>query len=381
MSMHDFIFSDLRNQRIKRHAVLWIVCYVFLVISYPPQGAGSVNGIGADGFIKFYEMVMIRAFFHLLCQMIFCYPLLYFLVPSFFWKKKYTQFICLLLLLWIAVAFFRYAVFTYAYNPLMQELKLYVNPVPMVFMNSIVQTITGPAFIGFTFISLKLFKDWQQKQKDNFNLQKENSNAELQLLKAQIHPHFLFNTLNNIYSFTLNKSPQAKDIVKKLEDMLHYMIEECEQPLVPVKNEIKIMQDYFELERIRYGNSLDMQVEITGNYDNKVISPLLMIPFVENSFKHGTSKMLRNPWIKLFIQADENMLHFTLTNSKPADEITNRKGGIGLNNVKKRLVLLYPSNHLLTIESTVNTFTVNMQIPLQQMSDADQYATQKAMMI
>ena len=381
MSMHDFIFSDLRNQRIKRHAVLWIVCYVFLVISYPPQGGGSVNGIRVDGFIKYYEMVMIRAFFHLLCQMIFCYPLLYFLVPSFFWKKKYKQFICLLLLLWIAVAFFRYAVFTYAYNPIMQELKLYVNPVPMVFMNSILQTITGPAFISFSFISIKFFKDWQQKQKDNFNLQKENSNAELQLLKAQIHPHFLFNTLNNIYSFTLNKSPQAKDIVKKLEDMLHYMIEECEQPLVPVKNEIKIMQDYFELERIRYGNSLDMQVEITGNYDNKVISPLLMIPFVENSFKHGTSKMLRNPWIKLFIQADENMLHFTLTNSKPADEITNRKGGIGLNNVKKRLVLLYPSNHLLTIESTVNTFTVNMQIPLQQMSDADEYATEKAMII
>ena len=379
--MHDFIFSDLRNQRIKRHAVLWIVCYVFLVISYPPQGAGSVNGIGADGFIKFYEMVLIRAFFHLLCQMIFCYPLLYFLMPSFFWKKKYKQFIYLLLLLWIAVAFFRYAVFTYAYNPIMQELKLFKNPAPMIFLLSAIQTITGPAFIGFTFISLKLFKDWQQKQKDNFNLQKENSNAELQLLKAQIHPHFLFNTLNNIYSFTLNKSPQAKDIVKKLEDMLHYMIEECEQPLVPVKNEIKIMQDYFELERIRYGNSLDMQVEITGNYDNKVISPLLMIPFVENSFKHGTSKMLRNPWIKLFIQADENMLHFTLTNSKPADEITNRKGGIGLNNVKKRLVLLYPSNHLLTIESTVNTFTVNMQIPLQQMSDADQYVTEKAMII
>lgn len=379
--MHDFIFSDLRNQRIKRHAVLWIVCYVFLVISYPPRGAGSVNGIGADGFIKFYEMVLIRSFVHLLCQMMFCYPLLYFLVPSFFWKKKYTQFICLLLLLWIAVAFFRYAVFTYAYNPIMQELKLYVNPVPMVFMNSIVQTINGPAFISFSFISIKFFKDWQQKQKDNFNLQKENANAELQLLKAQIHPHFLFNTLNNIYSFTLNKSPQAKDIVKKLEDMLHYMIEECQQPLVPVKNEIKVIQDYFELERIRYGNSLDMQVEMTGDYENKTIAPLLMIPFVENSFKHGTSKMLKNSWIKLFIQADENLLHFTLANSKPADEITNGKGGIGLNNVKKRLELLYPSNHLLTIESTVNTFTVNMQIPLQQMSDADQYATEKAMII
>jgi LytS/YehU family sensor histidine kinase len=296
---------------------------------------------------------------------------MYFLMPEFFWKKKYLQFICLLLLLLIAVAFLRYAVFNYAYNPIMQELKFYANPVPTGVILSIIQTITGPAYIGFIFISLKFFKDWRLKQRDNFNLQKENSNAELQLLKAQIHPHFLFNTLNNIYSFTLNRLPQAKDIVKKLEDMLHYMIEECEHPLVPVKSEINIIQDYFALERIRYGNSLDMQLEITGNYNNKTIAPLLMIPFVENSFKHGTSKILRNPWIKLFMQADENILHFTLTNSKPAGEMVNGKGGIGLSNVKKRLELLYPSSHLLTIESTVNTFTVNMQIPLQQVSEAN----------
>ncbi|MEP7372738.1 MAG: histidine kinase [Chitinophagaceae bacterium] len=310
--------------------------------------------------------------------MIFCYPLLYFLMPGFFWKKKYGQFICLVLILWIAVASFRYAIFNYAYNPIMRGLEFYVNPVPMIFILSILQTISGPAFIGFIFIAVKFFKDWQQKQQDNFNLQKENANAELQLLKAQIHPHFLFNTLNNIYAFTINSLPPAKDIVKKLEDMLHYMIEGCEQPLVPVKNEIRILQDYFELERIRYGNSFDMQLEITGEYADKRIAPLLMIPFVENSFKHGTSKILRDPWIKLFIQADENILHFTLTNSKPATEIANEKGGIGLSNVKKRLELLYPANHFLTIESTTNTFTVNMRIPLQRMAETSQFATEIA---
>jgi sensor histidine kinase YesM len=380
MSMHDFIFSNQRNQRIKRHVLLWVSCYLLMVITTPTRGSGALD-LDTDGFLKFYEMVLIRVFVHLLLQMIFCYPLMYFLMPEFFWKKKYLQFICLLLLLLIAVALFRYTVFNYAYNPIMQALKFYTNPVPMGVILSIIQTITGPAYIGFIFISLKFFKDWQQKQEDNFNLQKENFNSELQLLKAQIHPHFLFNTLNNIYSFTLNKSAQAKDIVRKLEDMLHYMIEECEQPLVPVKSEIKIIQDYFDLERIRYGNSLNMQLEITGNYNNKTIAPLLMIPFVENSFKHGTSKILRSPWIKLFIQADENVLHFILTNSKPAGEMVNGKGGIGLSNVKKRLELLYPSGHLLTIESTVNTFTVNMQIPLQQVSEANQFATEKAMII
>jgi len=336
------------------------------VLAYPPNGSyGSFNGLNEDGFFKYYEMVIIRSAFYLLCQLAFFYIVIYFLMPVFFWKKKYVLFIFMCLISITAVSFFRYAIFLYIYNPIMKELGLQVNSVAEILRFSIILNFDGPAFLSFALISLKFLKDWQQKQTDNFNLQKENSNAELSLLKAQIHPHFLFNTLNNIYSFTLNKSPQAKNIVKKLEDMLHYMIEECEQPLVPVKNEIKIIQDYFDLERIRYGNSLNMQLEITGDYNNKTIAPLLMIPFIENSFKHGTSKMLRDPWIKLFIQADESVLHFTLSNNKPGDEIVNGKGGIGLNNVKKRLELLYPANHLLVIESTTNTFTVNMRVPLQ----------------
>jgi len=251
----------------------------------------------------------------------------------------------------------------------MNKLGLHVNSVQEILRFSIILNFDGPAFLSFALICFKFFKDWQQKQQDNLNLQKENSNAELQLLKAQIHPHFLFNTLNNIYSFTLGRSPQAKDLLKRLENILHYMVDECEQPLVPVKNELKTVEDYFELERIRYGNSLDMQLEITGDYKNKIIAPLLMMPFIENSFKHGTSKMLRAPWIKLFIQADENVLHFILANSKPAHEIANRHGGIGLINVKKRLELLYPRNYLFIIEQTENTFTVNMQVPLKHVSE------------
>jgi LytS/YehU family sensor histidine kinase len=253
----------------------------------------------------------------------------------------------------------------------MQQLNLFANPPPQVFLFSILQTINGPAFISFLFISFKFFKDSQKKERANFTLQKENANAELRLLKAQIHPHFLFNTLNNIYSFTLDKSPQAKNIIKKLEDILHYMIEECQQPLVPVNNEIKVIQDYFELERIRYGNSLDIELDIKGNYANKAISPLLMIPFVENSFKHGTSKILKNPWIKLLIQTDKDQIYFSLSNSKPSNEIINGKNGIGITNVKKRLALLYPLKHLLVIESTKNTFTVNMQIPVEHTKAPD----------
>jgi sensor histidine kinase YesM len=369
MGIHAFIFSRGRAPTIKRHLVFWIAGFLFLALPYPPHGAfGPGNGVEVDGVTKYYEMVSIRSFFHLLCQMLFCYPLLYFLFPVFLWKRKYPQFAGMLLLLLAITSLLRFAIFAFIYNPIMRGLKFYVNSPDQIARNSIVQNFEGPAFIGIVFISLKLFKDWQLKQKDNLDLRKENANAELLLLKAQIHPHFLFNTLNNIYSLTLDRSPQAKKMVKMLEGMLHYMIEECEQPLVSLEKEIAVLKDYFELERIRYGNSIDMQFEIAGDYSGKVVSPLLMIPFVENSFKHGTSKILRDPWIKLFIQADDDVVHFSLTNSKPAEEMPNGKKGIGLCNVKKRLELLYPAEHLLVIESTKNTFTVNMQIPLQSMA-------------
>ena len=366
MDIRNFIFSTKKSFRLKRHyALLWILFYLYLVIAYPPHGGGTLNGLEKDGVIKFYEMASIRGVFHLFFQMLFCYPLLYILMPVFFWKKKYVQFVCLVLLLWIAVSVFRYLSFAYTYNPIMKYLGLYVNPSSILLTISVTQTINGPAFIGFIFIAIKIFKDWQQKQKENFFLQKENFKAELLLLKAQIHPHFLFNTLNNIYFFILSEPGKAEDLVAKLESLLYYMINECDVTAVPLEKEINMINNYFELEKVRYGDRLDVELSITGDYGDKMIAPLLMIPFIENSFKHGTSRMLRDPWIKLFIQADEEVLHFTLANNKPADEISDNKRGIGLSNVKKRLAILHPEKHFLTIEPTVNTFTINMQIPME----------------
>jgi len=185
MNLHDFIFCNDYSARVKRHLALWIACYLFLVLSHPPHGRGSAGGIEVEGFITFYKMVSVRAFFHLCCQMIFCYPLLYILMPVFFWNKRLVEFFLMLLLLWVMVSFFRYAVFTYAYNPIMQRLNLYVNPPKIILLFSFTQTINGPAFIGFSFISTKLFKDWQQKQKHNFDLQRENAHAEIQLLRPR----------------------------------------------------------------------------------------------------------------------------------------------------------------------------------------------------
>ena len=216
-------------------------------------------------------------------------------------------------------------------------------------------------------LTIKYYKDWYKKERESELLQRENKLAELQLLKAQIHPHFLFNTLNNIYSFTLTGSPRAADLIDKLSGMIDYITKEGEKSFVPLDKEIQLIRDYLGLEKVRYGNRLDMQVSITGNCENKVIAPLLLIPFVENCFKHGASLVRGQQWLELKIEVNDDKLVFFLANSKPFGNIaTNGKKGIGLSNVQKRLDLIYPGDYSLGIESTDDSYMVQMTIRLHQ---------------
>jgi len=221
-------------------------------------------------------------------------------------------------------------------------------------------------FIAGIAITIKLIRfQFMVRERENL-LIREKLETELKYLKNQTSPHFLFNTLNNIYSFSLNQSPLAGTLVKKLSGMLDYMIHECEEKFVPLEKELRLIQDYLGLEKVRYGKRLDMQIEIHGDFENKFIAPLLMIPFVENSFKHGTSQMLQHPWIRLEISTDAGLLIFKLSNSKPSLNSKKLNNGIGLLNVQKRLQLLYPDDHQLNINSTEETFIVEMQIMLSE---------------
>lgn len=194
---------------------------------------------------------------------------------------------------------------------------------------------------------------------------RETAYVEFQLLKAQVHPHFLFNTLNNIYSFALNKSPKAGQLLSQLSALMRYMIDDCETNLISLSKELSMLNDYIGLEKVRYGDRLDIQVDIRGDSGHLQVAPLLMIPFVENCFKHGASQVLDKPWIKLDILAHDNKLDFTLRNSRPPSAAsTNGKNGIGLSNIKKRLELLYHSHYKLDIYDAPDTFFVHMQVPL-----------------
>jgi hypothetical protein len=358
--VYNIIFSSDPSYRWKRHFLFWLAvfCYQFLRIGIM---------MPLSGWRSFFSFLELTVFWGLVMNMIFSYSVIYFLIPRYFKKRKYFVFALgfIILYLFIDLAGSMH-VRLLAGQQLFRAIG-YTEVTTLFDKAAVIRLFGNLPLICGLLLSLKTLKNWRLEQLRTDILAKENANAELQLLKAQIHPHFLFNTLNNIYSFSLYKSPQAGTLVNKLSGMLDYMIHECDEKMVALEKELMIIEDYMSLEKIRYGKRLDMQVEIHGDFENKFIAPLLMIPFVENCFKHGTSQMLQHPWIKLEITTMKDQLFFKLSNSKPS--LFNPKEqdkGIGLVNVRKRLQLLYPRKYQLEITETEDTFTVSMQILLEE---------------
>lgn len=234
------------------------------------------------------------------------------------------------------------------------------------FFLSILAGLRGGITIGGLAAAIKLMKYWYVKEQKNLQLQKENVESQLEVLKAQVHPHFLFNTLNNIYSYTQNTSPEAARMISGLSGILRFMLYESDQKLVPLSKELKMLQDYINLEKVRYGNKLELHIDLPDKTEGFYIAPLLLLPFVENSFKHGTSNILEQPWINLKIDIKDNLLRMKLLNSKPdKKKLKDKYAGIGINNVKKRLEFLYPGKHELVITSEEDVFIVNLKLQLE----------------
>lgn len=220
--------------------------------------------------------------------------------------------------------------------------------------------------VGLGSTGTRIIKDYFKNQRERQILIQQNMQTELQFLKNQINPHFLFNTLNNLYSLTLKKSDLAPDIVLKLSDMMRYMLYECNEKVVNLEKEVNYLENYLLLEKLRFKEIEKIEFEIIGETKNIKTPPLLIIPFFENAFKHGTSK----PFISSQLWMEENStLNFSITNRKKS---SNEKliGGIGLTNVRRRLELMYPNLHQLDIINGREFFIVNLKIQLNNVSNS-----------
>jgi hypothetical protein len=375
MNMQSFIFSGKTSVRVARHVVFWLAWFLYL--SCTQLRNQTPDTVGMKSFVIYQMGVSANRIF---LQMLFCYPFIYILIPRFFQKKKYPAFALWLSLLLISIYWVTYIDYIYIWSdphspiffdiPGIRPLTPFQCKYFAIYSNV---HCTGTFVAASIILAVKYYKNWFEKERENETLIYQNKKAELQLLKAQVHPHFLFNTLNNIYALMLDDSPKAITVLNELSGMVLYMSDEETDSLVPLGKEIKMLLDYIGLEKIRYGDRLEMTTAIDlEEKADLLIAPLLMIPFVENSFKHGASNALDHAKISLQISTTQNLLAFSISNDiHPVPERTDKRIKIGLKNVKKRLQILYPEKHSLQLLEAGGIYTATLNITLdRQKSDA-----------
>jgi sensor histidine kinase YesM len=334
-----------------------------LVVYIPMIGISCVPLIEYDwdlwpafNKIFFWQYIYLR---YLVVDIAFSYMVAYYLIPRYIPKKSYTAFsirvaalLCLAYLLSGLIVIMQFSGFR---EPFLLDLWKHTQT----FVNS------GPVVRCALFLFALALKNYYVQVEQRIELLRETASAELQLLKAQVHPHFLFNTLNNIFSFMLTRSPLAGRLLDKLSTTMHYMITDCETPVVALKKEVSMLQDYIGLEKVRYGSRLQIQVNFPDNTEKYMVAPLLLIPFIENAFKHGASNVLEGAWIVVEMDVRKGRLHFLVSNSKPPKHAPCAgKSGIGLKNARKRLELLYGKQYVLNVEEEEEKFTVRLEIPV-----------------
>ncbi len=228
----------------------------------------------------------------------------------------------------------------------------------------IVQIVAVTLFIVIFVGMLRFAVDWFELEAKRKEVENEKLIAELNFLKAQINPHFLFNTLNNLYYLAYTKSDNTTEVIAKLSQMMRYMIYDSNHPKVLLTKEIEYMQNYISLERLRLNNQIPINFDVKGSAENRWIAPLIFITFLENAFKHGVSNNNPKAWVNVSIELAGNECIYKVENSKPEKTDVTEKSGIGLQNVKRRLELSYPDQYKLTTEDKKDVYFVQLILTL-----------------
>ena len=341
------VYGGWTFERIVRHVLYWSFWMVF----YPSVNAGYGEGTFGDWFV-FESMI-------LPFKLIYVYFTIYFLMPKFLYKRKYIRFFAIVILLAaIMGTVSRWIDVTYSYPGILHSTAS--QPFPS--FKIVFKTMDMINVLALVAI-IKFVQRQLQQENSNTQLKEEKLDAELKLLKNQLQPHFLFNTLNNLYGMILTNDKKASDIVLRLSDMVSYMLYECNDDQVPLEKEVKILDNYIELELIRYGKKLTMDFEKTGDFHSNKIAPLLLFPLLENAFKHGPGRLDEATKIEAYLKTNPDTIEFMVKNGKAREKVNGGvKSGIGLENVKSRLELMYPGKYEFEIKEDEANFEVLLKL-------------------
>jgi len=339
------------SPRIIWHIIFWVIYTSFFALVY-----GSFE----EDYSRQFQIVWIDA----IIQIPAVYIVLYFLMPKLLFKGKFGQFFIFLLGIILIFSVFIWFTYVGVQHPLFWADDNY-QPALINFGKIFKNTSKIYPVVALAIVA-KWFKFWYKQQKNNQALAEEKLQAELKFLKAQVHPHFLFNTLNNLYALTLKQSKEAPEVVLKLSDLLSYMLYDCTADTVALDKEVRLVEDYIALEKIRYGDRLNVSFNLFGEINGRAIAPLMILPFIENAFKHGVSEELDESWISIDLTLKPENLTLKVENSKSIQEETEDrfeyKQGIGLTNVKRRLEILYAEQYQLDIHESSESFLVVLKL-------------------
>jgi sensor histidine kinase YesM len=357
MSLSERLFDYHKKNRAVSHIIFWIVLLLVQISSSSYFNADQVsfkNNLVGDGT-------------NLLAQLPAAYFLAYFIVPRFFLKQRY------------AAAFIYFIIGSYLICLLSRLEVIFIEepfygrgPNPNETITEIITNVAKLAYVyffrifsvAFVFTFIKLLKDQLAIQQRSLSLEKEKAETELKMLKAQLNPHFLFNTLNNIYSLSLNDSPVTSAAIGRLAEILDYILYQCNSVYVPVSAEVTLLNNYIDLEKLRYDERLI--VNFTSNVENNIkIAPLILLSLVENAFKHGAANETGTPVINIELTARESHFNFLVYNSFTPLPEKKKSNSIGLLNLRHQLELIYPGKHNLMITQDELFYKVNFNIDLQ----------------
>lgn len=294
------------------------------------------------------------------------YFTIYFLIPKYIFKRKFITFIVVLIFTIFVMVVIKYLLtfFLISYNVWPEGPETH----SLTFNYTIVMMLGELYVISFV-ASIKLTMDWLRETGRVAKLEKEQLETELRFLRAQISPHFFFNTLNNIYALSLEKSDKTPDTIIKLSDLMRYVLYETRDKNQSLRKEIVFIKNYLDLEKIRYNENLQLSFEVTGDPKGKKIAPMLLVQFIENAFKHGANKSIGKVKIDITARIEEKFLYFRISNTKPKNQQPGSKkqsGGIGLSNVEKRLKLRYGEHeYRMDIFDESDEYIVNLKLKLR----------------
>lgn len=334
----------------KYHILFWVCYFVFDVIRWGSYYEDYWYSFKSN--LVTFPLDMLLAYFNI-----------YFLIPKFIIKKKYKRYI----LYFILTLSVYYVVRTELIYLLINENVWPESDSPQnaySFNHIVVVFLIGIYEVALV-TTIKLTVDWISERRRVEQLQEMQLRTELNFLKSQIQPHFFFNTLNNLYALTIEKSDVAPSVVLKLSDIMRYILYDANEREVRLYDEIKYIQNYIDLERLRYGDRIEVRMDIIGEIETIKVSPLLFLPFIENCFKHGV-KENNNIEIDISFENFKNKtLIFKVENPFDKSDKTNVKQGIGTQNVRRRLELLFKKNFELTTTIYNQKYCVQLKIPIQ----------------